>query len=99
MAGAPPPLERLFSHPEPVCGVYRPEEYARLFGAAPGAGPSSVALVPARSNAAGGLNATLAIGAADPQRFAQNRGSTFLVFLGEMMLRTLQRLRIGTAAQ
>ena len=99
-ADAEPPLARLFDHLEPDCAVYRPEEYARLFPGAALAGPGSVALVPVRSStedAAAGLNATLAIGAADPTYFAPDMGDIFLRYIGDALARTLTRLRIGSA--
>lgn len=87
-----PPLATLFATDEPTCAAYRPEEYARVF---PGAGldaPGSIALVPLP---AFGHSATLAIGAADPNRFTPGLGTMFLSYLGEVLGRTLKRV-VGT---
>ena len=86
-----PPLSALFDHPEPVCNACRPEEYARLFGERL-AGPGSVALVPSRR---GPLNATLAIGSRDPDRYTPELATDFLAYLGELLARTLVRIGIA----
>lgn len=92
--GGEAPLPRLFEQAEPSCGVYRAEEYGRLFPGAQLADPGSVALVPlAHRN--GRPAATLAMGALDPLRFAPNMGKVFLSFLGDAVSRTLARLERG----
>ena len=88
-----PPLATLFAQDEPTCGAYRPEEYARVFPGANLDGPGSIALVPL---SAFGDSATLAIGAADPNRFASGLGTMFLAYLGEVLGRTLKRV-VGPA--
>lgn len=85
------PLPRLFDQTEPTCGVYRAEEYGRLFPGANLTDPGSVALVPL-DHRDGRAAATLAMGDKDPLRFAPNMGKVFLSFLGESVSRTLARL-------
>lgn len=85
-----PPWDRLFDYAEPVCGAYRAQEYALLFPVARLAGPGSVAVVPLP-----GPGAALAIGSADPARFSPDMGKVFLAFLGEVLERTLRRLRLA----
>lgn len=88
------PLPRLFDQAEATCGVYRAEEYGRLFRGAELAGPGSAALVPL-DRREGRAAATLAMGAKDPRRFSPNMGTVFLSFLGEAVSRTLARLERG----
>ena len=83
------PWDRLFDHPEPVCGAYRAEEYALLFPDANLDGPGSAALVPMQR-----VHATLAIGSKDATRFAADMGTLFLSFLGSVLERTLMRLKL-----
>ena len=83
------PWDRLFDLPEPTCGAYRAEEYALLFPNAILSGPGSAAVIPMRR-----AGATLAIGSKDPKRFSPDMGKIFLSFLGEVLERTLMRLRL-----
>lgn len=87
----PPPLPRLFAHPHPVCAAYRPEEYGTVFPDASLNAIASIALVPLRAE---GLNATLAIGSWDPQRFSPRMGKVFLLYIGDVLSRTLLRLGV-----
>ena len=91
------PLPRLFDQAEATCGVYRAEEYSRLFRGAELAGPGSAALVPL-DRREGRAAATLAMGAEDPRRFSPNMGTVFLSFLGEAVSRTLARLERGVGS-
>lgn len=84
-----PPLATLFAQEEPTCAAYRPEEYGRVFPGASLEEPGSIALVPLP---AFGGSATLAIGAADPNRFTPGLGTMFLAYLGEVLGRTLKRI-------
>ena len=86
------PLPDLFERPEPVCAVHRVEEYTAVFPDALLSAPGSIALVPMRTDAS---NAVLVIGSWDPQRFAPDMGKVFLVHIGEVMSRTLERLGVG----
>lgn len=86
------PLPGLFERTEPVCAVHRVEEYTAVFPDALLSAPGSIALVPMRTDA---LNAVLVIGSWDPQRFAPDMGKVFLVHIGEVMSRTLERLGVG----
>ena len=88
-----PPLATLFTLDEPRCAAYRPEEYATIFQGASLEAPGSIALVPLPAFAA---PATLAIGAADADRFAPDLGTIFLRYLGELLGRTLTRV-LGAA--
>ena len=87
-----PPLPQLFDHAYPVCAVYRPEEYRELFPEASLTAVGSIAMVPLRSD---GLHGSLAIGSWDPQRFAPDMGKVFLLYIGDVLSRTLLRLRVG----
>ena len=90
-----PPLATLFTPGEPRCGVYRPEEYQRVFqsaGVASMAGMESlgsIALVPLPAFHG---QAALAIGARDPERFTPTLGTIFLSYLGDVLGRTVNRL-------
>lgn len=84
-----PPLATLFAHAAPSCAAYRPEEYGGLFPGAALDGPGSVALVPLPVY---GPQATLAIGAADPNRFTPDLGNMFLTYLADVLGRTLARV-------
>ena len=90
-----PPLATLFTPGEPRCGVYRPEEYQRVFQSAGGAsvasveGLGSIALVPLPAFRG---QAALAIGARDPERFTPALGTLFLSYLGDVLGRTMNRL-------
>ena len=88
-ADAEPPIPRLFRQPGPVCGVYRPEEYETLFPESCLSEPGSVALVPLRLPS---LEAILAIGSNNPQRFLPEKGTLFLEYIGDVLSRTLQRV-------
>ena len=90
--GEAPPLPHLFDHPYPVCAVYRPEEYEALFPGADRKAVGSIAMVPLRAE---GLTGTLAIGSWDPQRFAPDMGKVFLLYIGDVLSRTLLRLGVG----
>ena len=83
------PVARLFSQPSPACGTYRAAEYAQLFNDHSLRSPGSAALVPMRHK---DLNATLAIGSADPHRFSRELGTIFLEFIGDVLSRSLLRL-------
>lgn len=83
------PWDRLFDAAEPSCGTYRAAEYELLFGAAQLSGPASVAVVPLQR-----AGAALAIGSKDPQRFAPDMGKMYLTFLGDVLERTLTRLKL-----
>ena len=84
-----PPIPRLFSQPEPVCGIYRPNEYGALFPDSHLTEPGSVALVPMRLS---GLEAILAIGSNDSQRFVPEKGTLFLEYISDVLSRTLNRV-------
>lgn len=84
-----PPLASLFSQDEPACAAYRPVEYGRVFSGANLDGPGSIALVPLP---AFGADATLAVGAVDPERFTPGLGTMFLSYLGDVLGRTLKRV-------
>ena len=84
-----PPLAALFAQDETVCAAYRPEEYGRIFPGASLDGPGSIALVPLP---AFGADATLAVGAVDPNRFTPELGTMFLTYLGDVLGRTLKRV-------
>ena len=93
-----PPITRLFDRDDPSCSACRAEDYAQLFRVDVLEGPCSIALIPmraARGGDAPDLNATLAIGARDPQRFAPDMGKVFLFYIGDVLARTLTRLGIG----
>ena len=83
------PLAALFRHREPTCATYRPDEYGRVFPGAVLQSPGSIALVPLAVRGAG---ATLAVGAADPNRFTPAHGTMFLAYLGDVLGRTLKRV-------
>ena len=82
------PIARLFSQTAPSCGTYRPAEYAQLFNDRSYGTPGSAALVPMQHQ---NLNATLAIGSTDPNRFSPEMGTIFLEFIGEVLTRTILR--------
>ena len=84
-----PPIPRLFSQPEPVCGIYRPNEYGALFPDSQLTEPGSVALVPMRLS---GLEAILAIGSHDSQRFVPEKGTLFLEYISDVLSRTFNRV-------
>ena len=84
-----PPVPRLFKQPEPVCGIYRPGEYEALFPESCLSEAGSVALVPMRRS---GLDAILAIGSDDPQRFVPEKGTLFLEYISDVLSRTLHRV-------
>ncbi|MCY3621121.1 MAG: DUF484 family protein [Gammaproteobacteria bacterium] len=90
-AGEPPPLPQLFDHTLPLCAAHRPEEYAALFPDSSLDAVGSIAIVPLRSD---GLNATLAVGSWDPQRFSPDMGKVFLLYIGDVLSRTLLRLGV-----
>lgn len=89
--GEPPPLPQLFDHTLPLCAAHRPEEYAALFPDSSLDAVGSIAIVPLRT---GGLNATLAVGSWDPQRFSPDMGKVFLLYIGDVLSRTLVRLGV-----
>lgn len=91
-AGEPPPLPQLFDHALPLCAAHRPEEYEALFPASSLDAVGSIAIVPLRAE---GLNGTLAIGSWDPQRFSPDMGKVFLLYIGDVLSRTLVRLGVG----
>ena len=91
-AGEPPPLPQLFDHTLPLCAAHRPEEYAALFPDSSLTAVGSIAIVPLRAD---GLNATLAVGSWDPQRFSPDMGKVFLLYIGDVLSRTLLRLGVG----
>ena len=84
-----PPLATLFTQEAPSCAAYRPDEYSRVFPGATVDAPASIALVPLPVY---GPHAALAIGAADPNRFTPDLGHMFLVYLGDVLGRTLKRV-------
>ncbi len=90
-AGEPPPLPQLFDHTLPLCAAHRPEEYAALFPDSSLDAVGSIAIVPLRAE---GLNATLAVGSWDPQRFSPDMGKVFLLYIGDVLSRTLVRLGV-----
>ena len=90
--GEPPPLPQLFDHTLPLSAAHRPEEYAALFPDSSLDAVGSIALVPLRAD---GLNATLAVGSWDPQRFSPDMGKVFLLYIGDVLSRTLVRLGVG----
>ncbi len=89
-----PPFARLFDQEDPSCATYRPEEFAELFEDVSLVGPGSIAMVPMRGGAFH-AEANLVIGAADPKRFSPHMGKVFLFYMGDVLSRTLARLRIG----
>ena len=89
--GEPPPLPQLFDHTLPLCAAHRPEEYAALFPDSALDAVGSIAIVPLRAD---GLNATLAVGSWDPQRFSPDMGKVFLLYIGDVLSRTLVRLGV-----
>jgi hypothetical protein len=89
-----PPFTRLFDQEDPTCATYRPEEFRLLFPEARLFGPGSIAMVPMRGGALH-AEANLAIGAQDPKRFSPQMGKVFLFYIGDVLSRTLARLRIG----
>ncbi len=91
-----PPLATLFTLTAPRCAAYRPEEYATIFQSAALEAPGSIALVPLSGF---GAPATLAIGAADANRFTPDLGTIFLNYLGELLGRALTRVLGGPAAR
>ena len=91
-AGEPPPLPQLFDHALPMCAAHRPEEYEALFPDSSLDAVGSIAIVPLRVD---GLNGTLAIGSWDPQRFSPDMGKVFLLYIGDVLSRTLVRLGVG----
>lgn len=88
-----PPLPRLFEQQNPSCSACREEEYQRLFPDSQLSGPGSVAMIPMRGR--GQPDANLVIGATDARRFAADMGTVFLFYIGDVLSRTLARLRIG----
>ena len=91
VATGEPPLPQLFDHTLPLCAAHRPEEYAALFPDSSLDAVGSIAIVPLRVD---GLNATLAIGSWDPQRFSPDMGKVFLLYIGDVLSRTLVRLGV-----
>ena len=89
--GDPSPLPLLFDHTLPVCAAHRPEEYEALFPGSSLGAVGSIAIVPLRAE---GLNGTLAIGSWDPQRFSPEMGKVFLLYIGDVLSRTLVRLGV-----
>ena len=80
---------RLFERSGPSCETWRAEEYNALIGENVLDSPGSVAIIPIyRSD----ISAALLLGSEDPDRFAQQKGTMFLVFLGEIVARVLDRL-------
>ena len=81
--------KRLFEKSGPTCETWRAEEYNRLMDEEALDGPGSVAIVPIyRSD----VSAALVFGSADPDRFAQQKGTMFLEYLGEVLGRVLDKL-------
>ena len=83
------PWNRLFEHPKPTCGAFRPDEYALLFPGAELSGPGSAAVIPMPN-----AGAALAIGSKQAERFSPDMGKLFLSFLGDVLSRTLVRLNL-----
>lgn len=81
--------KRLFERSGPSCETWREEEYNELIGENVLDSPGSVAIVPIYRN---DISAALVLGSADPDRFAQQKGTMFLEFLGEIVGRVLDRL-------
>ena len=90
--GEPAPLAHLFDHALPLCAAHRPEEYTALFPDSSLNAVASIAIVPLRAE---GLNAALAVGSWDPQRFSPDMGKVFLLYIGDVLSRTLVRLGVG----
>lgn len=88
VSGAPP-LAAMFGQDAPSCATYRPDEYSRVFPGATLDSPGSIALVPLPVFDA---QATLAIGAADPNRFTPDLGNMFLTYLADVLGRTMKRV-------
>ena len=92
--GETPPLPQLFEHAYPVCAAHRPEEYQALFPGTSLDAVGSIAIVPLRLE---GLNAALAIGSSDPQRFSPDMGKVFLLYIGDVLSRTLVRVGVRSS--
>lgn len=90
----PPPLPQLFEHAYPMCAAHRPAEYEALFPGTSLDAVGSIAIVPLRSE---GLTAALAIGSSDPQRFAPDMGKVFLLYIGDVLARTLVRVGVRSS--
>ena len=90
--GEAPPLPQLFDHTLPMCAAHRPEEYEALFPGSSLDAVGSIAIVPLRAE---NLTGTLAIGSWDPQRFSPDMGKVFLLYIGDVLSRTLVRLGVG----
>ncbi len=79
-------LEKIILDSAPVCGRFKQEQLAYLFGGQAET-IESAALVPLRDAAVFGI---LAIGAQDAQRFHAGQGTVFLSQLGELVSRALR---------
>ena len=76
-----------------MCGTIRDDEYRSLFGES--AGHASAALVGIQSPKLTGL---LAIGSRDPARFSAEMGPLFVRYLGDVLVRVLDRMLDGSLA-
>ena len=94
LQGQAPPLPQLFEHAYPMCAAHRPEEYESLFPGTSLDAVGSIAIVPLRSE---GLNAALAIGSSDPQRFSPDMGKVFLLYIGDVLARMLVRVGVRSS--
>ncbi|MBN7798234.1 DUF484 family protein [Parahaliea mediterranea] len=77
---------------KPLCGALRGEELAFLFPNASGAGApgsGSAAVMPLGATDKRGL---IAVGSADANRYHAGMGTLFLLYLGEVIVRLLDRL-------
>jgi uncharacterized protein YigA (DUF484 family) len=83
-------FQQFFSQNQPICGLLEPEQLNYIFGAESDR-IASTALIPLKSEGVLGL---LAIGSADPKRFAPHHGTEFLTRLGEIISRTLQAVSL-----
>ncbi|MCU7915117.1 MAG: DUF484 family protein [Candidatus Thiodiazotropha sp. (ex Gloverina cf. vestifex)] len=83
-------FQQFFSQNAPICGQLDPEQLNYIFGAESDL-INSTALIPLKSE---GVLGMLAIGSADPKRFAPHHGTEFLTRLGEIISRTLQAVSL-----
>ncbi|MGD9164057.1 MAG: DUF484 family protein [Chromatiales bacterium] len=83
-------FQEFFTQNRPICGQLEPQQLSYIFGAESDR-IASTALIPLKSEGVLGL---LAIGSADPKRFAPHHGTEFLTRLGEIISRTLQAVSL-----
>ncbi|MCU7850772.1 MAG: DUF484 family protein [Candidatus Thiodiazotropha sp. (ex Monitilora ramsayi)] len=83
-------FQQFFTQNTPICGQLDPEQLNYIFGAESDL-INSTALIPLKSE---GVLGMLAIGSADPKRFAPHHGTEFLTRLGEIISRTLQAVSL-----